>query len=115
MAEDRPFPSFVDERGSLLAVEFADVPFDVRRVFVVRGTSSRLPRGDHDVPCHELVVLLSGAARFEVVSPGGTECTSLEAVGERLLLRPGHRVSYVLDGPESAIMVLASAAYEEGP
>jgi len=113
MADDRPFPTFVDERGSLLAVEFADVPFEVQRVFVIRGAVSRLPRGDHDVPCYELVVLLSGSARFDVVGPAGVESTVIDERGERLLLRPGERVTYVLDGPDAAILVLASSPHEE--
>ena len=110
---DQPFPTYADARGDLLAVELADVPFFVRRVFVVRGVDERLPRGDHDVPCEELVVLLEGSVRFDVDSPAGHDRVVLDKPGQRLLLSPGQSISYVLDGPGSAILVLASAPHQE--
>jgi hypothetical protein len=112
---DEPFPTFVDERGELLAVEFSDVPFPVRRAFVVRGADVRLPRGDHPVPCEELVVLLEGSVQFDIESPAGADRVVLDKAGQRLLLTTGQSMSYVLDGPRSAILVLASAAHAERP
>ena len=110
---DQPFPTYADERGDLLAVEFADVPFEVKRAFVVRGVHARLSRGDHVVPCEQLVVLLEGSVLFDVGSAGETERVVLDKRGQRLRLTSGQTVSYVLDGPASAILVLASAAYQE--
>ena len=110
---DDPFPTYGDERGDLLAIELHDVPFTVRRVFVVRGVEERLPRGDHDVPCEELVVLLNGSVCFDLDSPAGPDRVVLDKPGQRLLLSTGQSMSYVLDGPESAILVLASALHEE--
>lgn len=112
MTDRERFPTYVDERGVLTAVELGDVPFPVRRVFVVHGTDMVRPRGGHGAPCEELVVLLSGSACFRVSSddqPGPT--TILRERGERLWLRPGEHVSYELDGPTSAILVLASEPY----
>lgn len=112
VAEDQRFAHFVDERGTLTAVEFGDVPFPVRRVFVVHGTEARLPRGDHEVPCEELVILLSGSACFVTTTLAGQRDTALDHRGQKLRLRPGEHVSYVLDGPESSILVLASDSYK---
>jgi hypothetical protein len=111
VAEDQRFAHFVDERGTLTAVELGDVPFPVRRIFVVHGTEARLPRGDHEVPCEELVVLLSGSACFVTTTDGRQQDTALRHRGQQLRLRPGVHVSYVLDGPESSILVLASDGY----
>jgi hypothetical protein len=96
----------------LTAVEFDDVPFVVRRAFVVHGSDERHPRGGHDVPCEEYVVLISGTATFHVGSASGAErIVLLRERGESVLLRPGEHVSYVLDGPTSAILVLASEPF----
>jgi hypothetical protein len=114
VAEQR-FPSYADDRGSLLPIELAEVPFVVRRVFVVRGVDSRLPRGDHDVPCEELVVLMEGSVQFDITSSDGPERVVLDKPGASLLLQPGTSMSYVLDGPGSTIMVLASAPHGGRP
>lgn len=112
MPDNQRFPHFVDERGTLTAVEFDDVPFVVRRSFVVHGADPVLPRGDHGVPCEEFVVLLSGSAVFRLVDEGAeVHETVLGEPGASLLLRPGAHVSYVLDGPASSILVLASEPY----
>jgi hypothetical protein len=112
VADPRRFPTFVDERGALTAIEFDDIPFPVRRVFVVHGADAALPRGEHGVPCEELVVLLSGSARFQVSSDDDVDRTTLLCDRrERLVLRPSEHVSYHLDGPMSAILVLASDSY----
>lgn len=112
MADRRSVSTYADHRGVLTAVEFDDVPFLVRRAFVVHGGDVRHPRGGHDVPCEEFVVLVSGSATFQVASAAGDERTvGLRVRGESLLLQPGEHVSYVLDGPTSAILVLASEPF----
>ena len=56
------FPVYDDERGRLLPLDLADLPFAPRRVFVVTGPPQGATRGGHAVPCRELVVLVTGAA-----------------------------------------------------
>jgi hypothetical protein len=112
---DASFPTYADERGDLIAVEFADVPFPVRRVFVVRGVEARLARGDHDVPCEEMVVLLQGSVVFTLGDPARSVEVRLDEPGQRLRLEPGQNVSYVLDGRGSEIIVLASEPYQARP
>ena len=106
------FPTYADERGELIALEFADVPFQVRRVFVVRGVDARVARGDHPVPCDQLVVLLQGAVSFTLGPSGESVDVRLDRPGQRLLLAPGQDVTYVLDGRGSEILVLASEPYQ---
>jgi hypothetical protein len=106
------FVEVADERGSLLPVELDEVPFPVRRVFVVHGSANGVPRGDHEVPCEELVVLLSGTACFRVNAPTGDASERvLRARGDVLALRPGEHVVYRLDSEAAAILVLASEPY----
>jgi hypothetical protein len=108
-----PFSPIADERGTLLPVEFDDVPFAVRRVFVVHGSDSGAPRGDHEVPCEELVVLLSGTACFRVAAPGeDVRERVLRHRGDALALRPGEHVVYHLDSETAAILVLAAEPYD---
>lgn len=107
---ERP-PVFTDERGTLLPIELDEVPFAVRRVFVVHGAADAPPRGGHVVPCDELVVLVCGSATFQVRCGESERTVPLTERGERILLRPGDHVAYELDGPASAILVLASEPF----
>lgn len=104
-----------DDRGRLVPIEFADLPFAPRRVFHVRGNEERRSRGDHAVPCDELVVLLTGSATFRTTGPDGERVTRLDVPGTALRLRPGDDVSYVLDGAESTVIVFASEPYTPHP
>lgn len=105
---------FDDDRGSLLALELAEVPFPVRRVFVVTGRSGGSDRGDHVVPCSEAIVLLSGSASFRAtLSSTGEEVEArLDRRGQRLHLERGDHVSYRLADERSAILVLAEEPFE---
>jgi hypothetical protein len=105
------FPAFEDERGTLLPIEFDEVPFPVRRVFVVNGTNGGHPRGDHVVPCDQLAVLLSGSARFRATAASGDRTAVLCERGESFRLFPGEHVVYDLDGTAASILVLASEPY----
>ncbi|WP_183407981.1 WxcM-like domain-containing protein [Nocardioides pocheonensis] len=107
---ERP-PVFTDERGTLLPIELDDVPFAVRRVFVVHGAEDAPPRGGHVVPCDELVVLVCGSATFRVGCGEDERTVLLGDQGQQVLLRPGEHVTYELDGPGSAILVLASEPF----
>ncbi|MBW8751027.1 MAG: WxcM-like domain-containing protein [Propionibacteriales bacterium] len=107
---------FDDDRGSLLAVELTDLPFTVRRVFVVSGRAGGADRGDHVVPCAETIVLLSGAACFWTTSAGTDDVSDarLDRRGQRLDLDEGDHVRYRLLDEHSSILVLAEQPYEHG-
>jgi len=56
-----PLTSARDLRGSLAAVEFADLPFPPRRVFAVYGVPNESVRGAHaHRTCGQLLVCMSG-------------------------------------------------------
>ena len=105
-----------DARGSLLPVELAEVPFPVRRIFVVTGPAGGAERGDHLVPCGQEVVLISGSARFALTAAGGdlVEEFLLDRPGQRAVLQRGEYVRYQLEDDDSRIMVLAEEPYAGG-
>ncbi len=106
------FPVHVDERGSLLAVEGVDVGFPVRRVFTVRGTAERLPRGGHTADCRELLVLVSGRVDGTVRDTKGERAFRLEVAGDSLHLDPTDSIDYALDA-ESVLLVLCDRPFED--
>jgi hypothetical protein len=119
MTGERPVtrhPVTVDPRGSLLAVEFAEVPFPVRRLFFVTGPPGGADRGDHRVPCGEAVVLISGTATFEVTSADGatTQELLLDEHGQTVVLVTGDHVRYHLQDEHSRVLVLAEEPYDGG-
>ena len=104
---------FDEGRGSLLAVELGELPFPVRRVFVVNGRPGGADRGDHVVPCSEAIVLLSGTACFRTTLAGTGEEVDvrLDRRGQRLHLDRGDHVRYRLVDEHSSILVLAEHPY----
>lgn len=106
---------FDEGRGSLLAVELGDLPFPVRRVFVVNGRPGGVDRGDHVVSCSEAIVLLTGTACFRTTVAGAGEYVDvrLDRRGQRLYLDRGDHVRYRLVDEHSSILVLAEHPYEQ--
>jgi hypothetical protein len=106
------FPVHEDARGTLLAVEGADLGFEIRRVFAVTGVDDVLPRGGHVSGCVQVLVLVSGRATV-VRRPlhGDASTHHLEAPGQSVRLDPTDHVDYTLDGPGSVLLVLSDRAY----
>jgi hypothetical protein len=107
-------PVFEEDRGALLAVELADVPFGVRRAFVVTGPPGGADRGDHPAPCAEAIVLVSGCVTLRIGSPDAPTADELclDAAGQSAVVRRGEHVSYRLHDEHSRILVLAEEPYE---
>jgi hypothetical protein len=105
------FPSFTDERGTLVPIELDHVGFGVRRVFAVEGPLSGSTRGEHAATCRELIVLVSGAVEV-TVGVGAMERTlRLTRPGSTAEVQPGDYISYRLGDCRSVIVVLADEAY----
>ena len=111
-AEPDVFPVHTDARGTLLAVEGADVGFPVQRVFTVQGNAERLPRGGHEARCRELLVLVRGRVTGCVRGQGGDVVFDLATVGESFQVRPTDFIDYSLDA-DSVLLVLCDQPYEE--
>ncbi len=106
-------PSYTDERGTLIAAEFSDLPFAVARVFVVRGPKGGAVRGNHTVAGLQLLMLLSGTSTIE----SGTDAdhlhhaVTLTEAGSRILLTDGTYIRYVLPDEHSSILVLCEQPF----
>lgn len=102
-----------DERGQLVAVELPQLSFEVRRVFVVAGPPTGSERGDHLIPCEQLMVLISGS----VVVTLGVDVDHLEAPvlldvpGASVRLPAGNYVRYRL-AEHAFVMVVAEQVYQ---
>ena len=106
-AVEGSLPLFTDPRGSLLPIEFDELPFAPVRIFLVTGPEEGARRGGHLVPCRELLVLITGSAT--VTNAGRT--TRLDRPGQWVLLEHGKMVDYVLDPGSSTVAVLADEPY----
>jgi hypothetical protein len=109
------FPVFDDPRGRLVPVEFDGLPFTPERVFVVVAPEEGATRGDHGVPCRELLVLVTGTARVVLTTRRGDDPPEvaehhLGRPGEACLIEPGADVVYHLT-PGATVVVLADQAY----
>jgi hypothetical protein len=109
----RAVTSHADARGGLVAVELPLVDFEVRRVFVVAGSDGTADRGDHVIPCEQLMVLVQGSVDVSI-GPDAEHlapAVTLDAPGMTLSLPAGGYVRYRLSGPSSVVMVLAEQVY----
>jgi hypothetical protein len=104
---------YADARGSLIATELADVPFDVARVFVVTGPVGGAERGNHTVNGAQLIVLLGGS--IEVFTGTDAEHLGTPVIlrepGARILLSDGVYIRYRLPGDEASILVLCERPF----
>ena len=102
-----------DGRGELLAVELKELPFAPRRVFVASAPPEGATRGDHTIPCAQMMVLLHGRVDVEL-GPDPAHLSApitLEDPGARLDLPVGQYIRYRLHGPDSQVLVLAAESY----
>ncbi|MCU1416638.1 MAG: putative 3,4 keto-isomerase [Schumannella sp.] len=109
----RRFPTHTDERGRLLVAEGSDIGFPVQRVFAITGAPAGAIRGEHVVPCRQVMVLVSGTATVWTApaDTGPQTETRLEAPGDAVDLNAGDWVRYTLPGPDATVIVFAEAAY----
>ena len=104
--------SIRDDRGILVAAEFDQIPFAVKRVFTIRGPESGATRGHHPAPCDQLVV--STGDGQVLVRLGGTPTPIvLGSAGDAVLVPKGTWIEYDLADDQSSVLVLAAERYAE--
>jgi dTDP-4-dehydrorhamnose 3,5-epimerase-like enzyme len=110
---------FVDadpERGQLLAAQLSDIPFAVKRIFIVTAPGRPVSRGGHVVTCEQLVCLVTGSVviRTSVIRNNATVTTEhlLAHPGDSFLLSEGTFIDYDLRTPDSEIIVFASETFQ---
>lgn len=108
------FPIFSDRRGTLLPIEFQDLPFPVERVFFISDSPEGLERGGHFAGCRELCILVSGQASFTLGYPEAEGIkVKLQNPGDAVLIDSGDYVRYSLQDQDSKILVIAEKPYAE--
>src|SRR5262245_22422855 len=100
-----------DLRGSLRPLEFAELPFIPKRLFVVDDVPAGVTRGGHaHASCRQLLLVLAGEVMIELRYKQKQANFLLSANGRGMLIEPEvwSRQTYVGEG--SVLLVLASEA-----
>jgi len=106
--------SFLDHRGKLKVGQWPDqIPFEVRRFFVISEVPEGEPRGIHaHKECHQLLICLKGSLKAMVDNGEERRVVSLSSSGDSLHMPPatwGAQYDYSAD---AVLLVLASHAYD---
>jgi len=104
-----------DDRGSLIALEQrGDIPFDIKRVYYMYGTTPGTKRGFHaHIDLEQVAVCVSGHCVIDVEHQSGTESYRLDSP-DKALYMGGLVWREIRDFSEDCVlMVLASDCYSE--
>ncbi len=115
MGELPPLPVFHDDRGRLIPMEFAAIPFAPQRCFFVAAPGRTAERGGHRADCRQLLVLLRGTVTVRLHGDDGATEHRLTEPGAGALIEPTQFVHYTLETPDAEVLVLADRPYAERP
>lgn len=110
-----PLKQAIDLRGSLIAAENeGEIPFPVKRFFVVYDVPSSESRGAHaHRRCHQFLVALGGSVKVALSDGKQTDKVNLSSPKFGLYIPPmvwGVQYDYE---PSTSLLVLASEPYDE--
>jgi hypothetical protein len=98
----------------LIAIEFGDVPFEVKRIFTVTRAGAKVTRGNHFAGCNQKLVLLAGEVDVHLKKASGeVKDFHFTESGNSVLISPDDHVTYELLDENSQILVLADQSYED--
>ncbi len=102
-----------DQRGALLPFDFADLPFQPKRLFLVTDVPQGVQRGCHGHrSARQLLACAKGRVQVELRDRTRRELVTLEPGGQALLLEPNVWAAQTYETPESVLLVLASTPYD---
>jgi dTDP-4-dehydrorhamnose 3,5-epimerase-like enzyme len=102
-----------DSRGSLLPLEFSELPFVPQRAFVTRVCAAGVTRGGHaHKRCRQILICLSGAIDVELIHAGRTASVRLETPEQALLIEPPVLSRQNLAQANGQLLALMSEPYE---
>lgn len=111
--EYNTFKYFDDERGSLLPIEFFDLPFTPKRVFVVKNVPMNMIRGNHShYNTKQYLICVSGTVDV-ILHDGINEVTHKLIKGESILIPELIWDSQRFTSDDSEILVLCSNEYDK--
>jgi hypothetical protein len=107
-----PLVCHTDSRGALLPFDFATLPFEPRRIFVVNGVPVGTTRGGHaHKSCRQLLICVAGSIRIDMQWERRTETVRLDRSDLGVLIEPGVWASETYEAPGTILLVLASEPY----
>ena len=104
-----------DEQGFLIAIEEChDIPFQIRRVYYMYGTSGGVVRGRHaHKSLEQVLICVHGSCKIRLNDGKERETVVLDQPNEGLYL-PHSVWREMFDfSPDAVLMVLASEFYDE--
>jgi dTDP-4-dehydrorhamnose 3,5-epimerase-like enzyme len=105
-------PARQDARGTLLLLEFSELPFVPQRAFVTRVGEAGVQRGGHaHKRCRQILICLAGVIEVEVAQAGKTASVHLET-DQALLIEPPVWSRQAFVGPDAQLLVLTSEPYD---
>jgi dTDP-4-dehydrorhamnose 3,5-epimerase-like enzyme len=108
-------PQRGDARGQLAVAELGGaLPFPVRRVYWIHGTTPGVSRGFHaHKKLHQLCVCVAGSVLLSLFDGQREESVVLNSSTKGLLIGPGLWREMHDFSPDCVLMVLADAEYDE--
>ena len=107
------FKDLGDERGKLVVIEGnQDIPFDIKRVFYIYGSDSKVVRGQHANKESEFVLVnVAGSSKVMITDGTRKEIVSLNKPMEAVYI-PKMIWKEMYDfSPDSVLLVLANTHY----
>jgi hypothetical protein len=103
-----------DLRGSLMASEFSQLPFEPARLFTVFAVQSEHIRGSHaHRECHQFLVCAAGTLSVVVDDGEARQEILLDSPGIGLHLPPMTWATQYKYSADAVLLVLASHPYDE--
>jgi dTDP-4-dehydrorhamnose 3,5-epimerase len=108
-------PQRGDARGQLSVAELGgELPFPVRRVYWIHGTTPGVSRGFHaHKKLRQLCVCVAGSVRLSLFDGKSEESVVLDSSTKGLLIGPGLWREMHDFSPDCVLMVFADAEYDE--
>lgn len=112
----KEFKVFGDKTGSLIAVEaLKDIPFEIKRVYYVYGTSAHAVRGHHSHRQLEQIIFCPMGACDFILDDGKKRVTiAMDKPNKALHISGNIWREFTNFSPNCVVMVLASMYYDEG-
>jgi dTDP-4-dehydrorhamnose 3,5-epimerase-like enzyme len=108
-----PFQRFTDARGSLLSLEWEQLPFVPRRIFTVSDVPRGTVRGKHGHKTGtQLLAAIQGEIEVMLKHGGDEQIIILTPDKPALLVRPGVWFSQTYLTKGAVLLVLASESYD---
>lgn len=110
-----PLALHADRRGALVPLEFDDLPFRPRRVFVVSGVPPGTIRGRHaQRRGRQLLVCSSGRVTVELRRGARVSTVTLDRPDRGLLVDAGVWAAQTYETAGAVLVVLASEPFDRG-